>query len=109
MNHTHLYPALFRISNGHRHLGVPVGVVHGAVDRVDNPQRCVQLLGLAEIRHGFFRQNSVIGKPFADGVGDQFVCHHIRMGDQLGLLLVVGFQAVLITFPFDQITRLPGE
>ncbi len=53
------YLSVLAVSNGDGRLNVAVGVVHGAVDRVNNPNRHLRLPDPLQLRRRLFRQEPV--------------------------------------------------
>ncbi len=109
VHNAHPHFALLGVGDGHRNLRMAVSVVHRAVDGVDYPQWRFQLFCLGQIRHGFLGEDAVVGEAFADGAGDEFVGHHVGVGDQFGLVFVVGAQGVFFPLVADQFAGFAGQ
>lgn len=104
-----LHLAALGVGDGNGYLWVAVGVVYGAIDWVNHPQRRIDVLGLSQVGHGFFRQNAMFRKTPADGIGNELVRHYIGVSHQLGLLFVIGTQGVVIALVTNQLSGVKGQ
>jgi hypothetical protein len=87
-HHTALHLAMLGVGNGHGTLKVPVGVVHGAIDGIDDPQRALPGGKVKHVRRRLFRQNAMLREARADGVADVLIGLQVGIGHQLCASLV---------------------
>ena len=93
--HHHLAPAL--VADRHAVTRIAVGVVHGAVDRIDHPQ----MIGVASRRAGLLGENRVTGKLFLDPADDFLFAQQVDFGNEVNFALVMDFTDVVGAFFLD--------
>jgi hypothetical protein len=77
-------------SHRHAELGEAVGEVGGAVEGIDVPAE----LGVEAVAGAFFAEDTVLGKDFAEARADELLAGAIGDGDEVGVALVLGLDAL---------------
>ena len=109
VHHADLHLTAFGKGYGHGYLLLVIGVVDGAVNRVNDPQRAAQLCRVCKVGRGLFGEDVVVGEGLFYLAADKLVGLQIGRRQQLNPFLVTQIQRPVRPRLGDQHTSAPGE